>query len=603
MGDQKTPKYKHAFSDEELDKLMYLWDDKASSVVHEYLYMKKSWRHGAEGSQSLDNKEGHDLKQGAIDTGDRTEVDLTKKDNSEDEEIAYLELDTEESVHVVEFYAPWCPHCLLLRSEYIELAGELSRRSIGIPVEFHAVSCDLFRMVCRAYGIKGFPVVLGYRVGMDINEKGIELNPVDGPSMTAETIASDLELSLANEPMNVTSRNFTNSDDRRAYEEEQAQMAKRAAEMKSSWQSYASTSDERYHNAAVSLAFVLKNGVYIQREDRLDDIRALALKEFLELLDWTTPQAWRIRSGMIRDLLDNLQLIVSGYTNLVEIVDRHIAVDTGDSLWGGLHGNVVGQASSSQSLMATLILNNTKFTKACTHSERTLGFTCGLWNLFHIATVGSSLPDHQLYGFLSGYLTSPVDIAEILKRFIDHFFGCEVCRSNFLNNYDNCGQNHCERLPTITPLLEKDETLQWEARVELARWLMEMHNAVNVRLMYESAEREDRIVTPEERLSAIFPPVDLCRDCWLDENLTEYEPQGMVRFLHHWYWPEKEVVHQQFQITLSRHLTRSSRDRKDREQSSYSWLPLSIGGLLILLFILWRSGMYRARPHTTRKSV
>jgi hypothetical protein len=132
---------------------------------------------------------------------------------------------------------------------------------------------------------------------------------------------------------------------------------------------------------------------------------------------------------------------------------------------------------------------------------------------------------------------------------------------------------------------------------------MEMHNEVNVRILSESAEREDRIVTQKERLSAMFPPVDLCRDCWLDENLTEYEPQGMVRFLHHWYWPETEVVHHQFQMTLSRNRMRSSRDREDREQSSYSRLPLSVGGLLLFLFILWRSGMFRAHPHTTRKSV
>lgn len=423
--------------------------------------------------------------------------------------------------------------------------------------------------------------------------KGIELNPVDGPSMTAETIASDLELSLVQEPKNMTLRNFTNSDDRRAFELEQAQMAKTAAEKKRSWQSYPSTIDERYHNAAVSLVFVLKNGVYLEREDRLDDIRALALKEFLELLDWTTPQGWHIRSGLIRDLLDNLQRIVSGYTHLVELVDRHIAVNTGDDLWGGLLRG--GIQTLPQLSKTSLIRKNTKFTEACTHSERALGFTCGLWNLFHVATVGSSFPEHQLYGFLSGYLTSPADTAEILKRFIGHFFGCEVCRKNFLVNYENCGQNHCERLETVMPLFLEDTN-----NAELSKWFLELHNAVNLRLMYESAERQDRMVILEEQRSSIFPPNSLCEGCWLDENLTVYDPKAMVQFLHFWYWPEQEDTNQQFQRTLSRHLVRSS----TRDQDDSSELPnpsrtpiLSVGLLVIIFVLLLGSKAYRAHPH------
>jgi hypothetical protein len=84
-------------------------------------------------------------------------------------------------------------------------------------VFFHAVSCELYPEICRSYGIDGFPVVLGYTVGESIEERGWTLNE-EGVTMTAETIAEILELALAHEPKAVTSRNFTDSEDERAYQ-------------------------------------------------------------------------------------------------------------------------------------------------------------------------------------------------------------------------------------------------------------------------------------------------------------------------------------------------------------------------------------------------
>lgn len=597
MEDQQGGKDHHNFTDEELDKVLYLWDERASFAVYEYLYMKTEWRlsngiESQEESRSA-NKESNLKRAESKDTG---------VDSSGEKTVVYLDLNTETTVHVVEFYAPWCPHCQHFKSEYIELAREIARRSLGITVEFHAVSCELFGEICRAYGIKSFPVIWGYPIDSNIQDKGIELNPVDGPEMTAESIANDLELSLAIESKgNLTARSFNNSDDRRAYEKHQLKKSKESAKRKRSWQSYPSSIDERYHNAAVSLVFVLKHSVYIEKEDRLDDMRALALKEFLELLDWTTPQAWHVRTGMIRQLLKNFPQIISGSANLNKIIDKHVAVDTKSELWGGFN-NWASQPSALNP-STTVLRNNTKWTEACSHSERALGFTCGLWNLFHISTIGSSLPEHQLYGFLSGYLTSPADVAEILKRFIDHFFGCEVCRRNFLENYDNCGQNHCDRLSISMPALEEDGVLKWETQVELGRWFLEMHNMVNIRLMDENAERENRRATQDERLSAIFPPSDLCRDCWLDEDMTVYDPPKIVGFLSQWYWPSEEPANEFFQMTLGRNLRRINKQEEPRPQQTYYVLVFVAVGLLFSLLSRWYCLKVRSRTRSIRKSM
>jgi LPXTG-motif cell wall-anchored protein len=195
---------------------------------------------------------------------------------------------------------------------------------------------------------------------------------------------------------------------------------------------------------------------------------------------------------------------------------------------------------------------------------------------------------------VSGYLTAPADVAEILKRFISHFFGCDVCRRNFISNYDNCGQNFCERLPIIMPALETNETLQGNAHVEFARWLMEMHYEVNVRLTKESAERQDRWATNDEVLAAMFPPVELCSKCWLDQNMTEYAPRRIVRFLQKWYWPENETDHAQFQSILTRNVL-----AKASEKNS-SKLPL-VG--VVLLALIWSIFGSRRKRHQIEKTL
>ena len=173
--------------------------------------------------------------------------------------------------------------------------------------------------------------------------------------------------------------------------------------------------------------------------------------------------------------------------------------------------------------------NNNRFTKACTHDERGMGYTCGLWDLLHIMSVGSSKPVHQLYGFHSGYLTAPSQSAEIIKRFLSAFFACDVCRWHFLDMYENCGHDHCKRLTSQMSALTTDPA---QSSRELSLWLWEVHNAVNVRLMKEAAMREDREVTEAEKLAAVFPSTKLCPTCWEDENtLKVYREQEVFEFL------------------------------------------------------------------------
>jgi hypothetical protein len=118
---EETTRYHHVFTKEELEQLMYHWDENADPVK-EYHYMKLEWQtedaiigekkkdwKPPKAMKSKKNLDQSEFKKGAKDTGERTEVDLNK-DAPEDEELVFLDLDTNAAVHVVEFYSV-CEPC------------------------------------------------------------------------------------------------------------------------------------------------------------------------------------------------------------------------------------------------------------------------------------------------------------------------------------------------------------------------------------------------------------------------------------------------------------------------------------------------------------
>ena len=42
----------------------------------------------------------------------------------------------------------------------------------------------------------------------------------------------------------------------------------------------------------------------------------------------------------------------------------------------------------------------------------------------------------------------------------------------FLNNYKNCGQNHCGWLATTILALETNDVMKWQTSVGFEKWLM-----------------------------------------------------------------------------------------------------------------------------------
>uniref|UniRef100_A0A7S3PV83 Sulfhydryl oxidase n=1 Tax=Chaetoceros debilis TaxID=122233 RepID=A0A7S3PV83_9STRA len=504
-------------------------------------------------------------------------------DLDEEEEITphYMNISlssADDIAHVVLFYAPWCPHCIGYKMTYIQLEAEINRRSIGTRIYFHAISCTLNEDICETYDIDSYPTAVGWSSSSDYNdikEIGAFLNEGE---MSAHSIAEDLQFEIAQEEIHFDEpeTSFSNSQDQKDYERDKIQWGKESAKRKKDSYEYEHSINERYHNAAVSFAYAMQTSVFASA-GRLDDQRILALRDFFNLMDWATPMTWNIRKILLQDLLYRFDDVVLGKNALRRSIQHHLETSFAKNkkgqelLWGHIDESfgaekiyskrrkivkgLGGESDAQEVNISGAIKENSSWSKACTHGDvfELSGYTCGLWEMFHILTLGSSQSHNQLYGFRKGHIVSQKEVAFTIRNFVSSFFRCNICRDHFLTVYDSCGHAHCTRLTDELPLFssEINSSLTNEdfsdsalPGMEAALWLWEVHNSVNLRLMREAAQRDRRELSLEEKTAARFPTVNMCPSCWLGEDLKSFDSHEVSKFLLKWYWPsppEKEV--------------------------------------------------------------
>lgn len=169
-----------------------------------------------------------------------------------------------------------------------------------------------------------------------------------------------------------------------------------------------------------------------------------------------------------------------------------------------------------------------------------------------------------------------------IRNFIGSFFRCDVCRENFLKMYDNCSHDNCIRL-------SDDQLLRTEeGKEEIVLWLWEVHNAVNLRIMKEAAEREGREISKEEIVSSKFPSKQMCHACWLDREQNSWDSSEIFNFLNTWYWPMDESS------TSSVARQMSSMEQNDYDLS-WSGFYLSILPLMCVLYLLIKDCLPKER--------
>jgi len=498
-------------------------------------------------------------------------------DSSDEFEEEYIDLDlSENQIHIVEFYAPWCPHCQDFKPEYVMLAREVQRRVIGAQVTFHAVSCTLNENVCLTYEIDSYPSVYGWRLSDDEGkiqlrsfepENGVGLNFDEENNMNANSIALMMNFDLAEEPLESPSSD-SNSEDEVSIEEKKRFRSQEAATSKRAELEFYGSINDLYHDAAVSLLFALKTG-YVARK-KLDEKRVIVLRDFMSLVEWAAPPWWDVRL-FVKDFLIDFDRIIEEKGDYMSFLEQYqVSMIRNDEKvkselntrqrefeedklgWGYIKRNKPGLKLEKKKVVERMSLGgepqfyelskneiirqNMRWTGGCTHKNEYSGFSCGLWHIFHILTIGASREENQVYGFHRGYNVSPFEVGATIRNFVKHFFSCEVCRTNFLDMYDNCGHDHCTRLITTLPFISHGMT-EGKSSKEAALWLWEVHNAVNIRLIGERAERDKRELSKAEKLAAKFPGKAMCQTCWLDDDMEKWDQEEVFLFLKDWYWP------------------------------------------------------------------
>lgn len=387
----------------------------------------------------------------------------------------FLSKDEKED-RVVEFYAAWCGHCQHYKPKYIQIARNVNKVR---RLAFYAVPCPIHGKICKDQEIHGYPTVKFFPGG---SAEGVVLkHSISARDILIDHLHVDQEevQSKLSEPNNL-------------------RKVKNSMKLVASQKTHSSSNHDVFRDATLSFEYALKSSVFAT-SDVLDKTQASVLQKWLNLVGKSVPVE------MISVKKDAINL-------------KKVDVD---------------ETFQSEHSLLQYFSDRTErnWSTNCSKGSSGAGYTCGLWELLHILTIGvvewnMSSPYERI---------STNDAADTIRDYIEHFFMCDDCRKNFLSMYDACQFQRCDRL---TSDVSDGSRERWR---QLPLWLWETHNDVNVRLMEE--ERKERGLpkaSQEEMQSARWPSRSDCAKCWLEGG--GWNEDEVYIFLHSHYWRVKGVL-------------------------------------------------------------
>ena len=204
-------------------------------------------------------------------------------------------------------------------------------------------------------------------------------------NIEADTVGEMLGLDMAHEAVELYHADVDDDVTKDKRLKTMKEQARKAAKLKKSWHEHKPhTHNDRYHDAALSLVFAVKSQLFqtLTDDGKMDPKRKRALVDFLNLLDWATPQSWSTRISLIKNLqwkveADTLMNRGDVESLIHEDVARHRSSGA-EEVWGYVDSSRSGWAVFGRK-QDELAKDDNHWTKACTHSQPAKGFTCGLW--------------------------------------------------------------------------------------------------------------------------------------------------------------------------------------------------------------------------------
>ena len=287
-----------------------------------------------------------------------------------------------------------------------------------------------------------------------------------------------------------------------------------------------------YHD--ITLAFIngLKSGLYDDLEKPLSTERKQLLLDWCDLLSATLPPEFGLHR-IINLLRSNWIHISSSRRNLMSILSVSLPAekDYSDECTQPTKKRLFGAGPHTKS--------------------PSRGSTCAFWRLLHTLSVGlaerkggtdASTDDEVLrdvdaaLGVVGGKHRrnhrpfSPKEAAEIIRNVVDTFFTCEVCRKNFIEQYDSCQYGRCDKLKDTTEGLSEDD---WR---EMSLWLWQYHNGVTSTVSKKAAESTDAKAVSS---GLAWPSAKDCSSCKLSNG--SWDHMHVYRYLREVYWGDEEV--------------------------------------------------------------
>ena len=410
---------------------------------------------------------------------------------------------------IVEFYAHWCPHCQHFKPKYIDFARSLqtlvdtsSNLNNNVTmIETRAVSCEPNKQICQDMEIHSYPTVKFFP---PYSTNGTTVHFYDLHPMQALRV---FQIHPEQQPAtNVTAENTKPKPPPVAADTHKLRnhFQKRTPKTTTPVVFMDHTQQEIYNDAHLSFDFALQTAIFMGNEPGkpLDPLPKMHFNDILRVLQNGLPPSMSLQP-LLTELLKEFEFVATSDENLQQILQRHPAPAL-------------------------------DWSPSCLKHDA--GYTCGLWQLFHIMSIGivewnSAVPIVSSEDFV----LPPMVVADALRNYISDYFGCDECRTHFLKEYEACHHDRCNRLMDHrTGGTRKD----W---IELPLWLYETHNGVNARLRKERiADYNDnngvggkKEETTEQ--DVLWPPKKKCAQCWLSDGRWDEQMVYQYMRLEYWY--------------------------------------------------------------------
>lgn len=238
-------------------------------------------------------------------------------------------------------------------------------KTYGIDVDFHAISCTAHKKVCKKEDVKRYPTIRLYRAGSAnftevkffevhcftaLRAFGLEIDDDDEEednsyNSNKKGVTTTTTAMAANNNKNLRKQNSIVS---------QKDSSKGKNADVSRYRHDGRTKSQILNDAFLSFDFAMRESIFMN-EGALGNKTRLVFEDWINLLEDALPPFWKIHNAL-ESIKSNMGKVVEDEDNLIEIMDHD-----GPSQKSKWHG--------------------------CTN-EDSHGYTCGLWELFHIVTVG-----------------------------------------------------------------------------------------------------------------------------------------------------------------------------------------------------------------------